>query len=155
MSDNSDDSDNSETFSYVDLNEIYNVDKINTYQIQIENENLIIKHIGNMPHTPDIIIKENFGPNLNLNLYSCVYSEEELVNNNKLFFPLVKYIKKNTNNNIVSCFAVKFEENINTTNIIRDWKLFWIKECGEEITTCEISKNINTNNIIESIIMYD
>ena len=45
-------------------------ENVNIYQIQINNDKLIIKHIGTGSESPDIIIKEGFGIDKSLYLYN-------------------------------------------------------------------------------------
>jgi hypothetical protein len=63
---------------------------IQTWKINLNK--LELKLIGVGSNIPDIIIKEKFGPNSNLYLYSCVFSSTEIINgiSNNYFFPLIR-----------------------------------------------------------------
>lgn len=122
---------NSDTDSdeYVDLSNCAKDDLKHIFQFHLMNEKLLIKYIGKSSDTPDIIIKENFGPESNMFLYNCVYSHDELEESKNynlnesieqkkpfdnfkniknitnfddlgLFFPIIKLVVKNTSNNI-------------------------------------------------------
>ena len=76
---NLDNSSNSD--EYIDISD--NFTEINkkifkVFQFQPNHNKLVLKHIGNFSQVPDIIIKEEFGPDSNMYLYNCVYSQEEL-----------------------------------------------------------------------------
>ncbi len=151
----------SDSDEYVDLSKQIDDKAENIYQFALYENELILKHIGKCNIAPDIIIMENFGPNSNLSLYNCVYSESELKsdletnqNNLNLFFPLVKLIKinnLNANTNIgetecldISCIAVNllkgskefeniFECKLEQNQIlIREWELCWIENKHNE-----------------------
>ncbi len=167
--DNSDNSDNSE--EYINLEELVQeqlkgVEIKNIYQIQIKNEKLIISHISQHQISPDIIIQENFGPECQYSLYSCVYMEEELKkNNNSIYYPLVKlteiYKKDNLEEKkITYSIAVKFNNEFNLDSNINkdfnDFKLFIVanEKNKDNIYTNEIPKDINQSNILEKLIEY-
>jgi len=69
---------NSDSDEYIDLSNIVNEDVEHIFQFHINFDKLILKYIGKSTYAPDIIIKENFGPNSNMFLYNCVYSQPEL-----------------------------------------------------------------------------
>ena len=102
MENTNDDSD-SDSDKYINIEEyvktqIPDEEIKNIYQIQLNNDILIIKKISEHYVSPDIIIKENFGPNSEFSLYSCVYMEKELEqNNNQIYYPLIKLVEKITN----------------------------------------------------------
>ena len=110
------------------------ISKKNIYQIQIKNNNILIKKIGEVTNIPEIIIKENFGVNNSLNLYSCVYTTEEFSNNNQLYYPLIKLTCNNTNDNYISSIAIKFNTslidngNLKIDEMIEDYEIFFIKK---------------------------
>jgi hypothetical protein len=104
---------NSDSDEYVDLTELVEEDAEHIFQFHLNLDKLILKYIGKSSQAPDIIIKENFGPNGNMYLYSCVYSHNELemgnerentsiendeVLNSELFLPIIKLIIKHDNN---------------------------------------------------------
>ena len=106
---------------YVDLSNMVEQESEHIFQFHINLDNLVLKYIGKSSHAPDVIIKENFGPDSNMSLYNCVYSHSELesakneynlenkkeLNNNyynqddktpielsNLFFPIIKLIEQ-------------------------------------------------------------
>lgn len=169
-SDNSDSSDNPE--EYINLEELIQeqmkgVEIKNIYQIQVSNEKLKISHISKHQISPDIIIQENFGPESQYSLYSCVYQQEELEkNNDSIYYPLVKLVelyKKNELNQekiITYSIAVKFNNQFNLESNLNkeldDFKLFIVanEKNKENIYTNEIPKDISQSNILEKLIEY-
>lgn len=204
---------NSDSDEYIDLSTCMNDDLNKIYQFNLTDEKLSIKYIGKSSVIPEIIIVENFGPDLNMSLYSCVYSYNELIsinnnefkNNNKdnddndnddkdnddnddndnnkdnndtdndkdendnddkddeeqdlkystFFFPIVKLVKNKTDNCVISCIVVKLNQDIEFDKDINDWDLYFIENSSlnkEYIKTKKIEKNINSTNIIESIV---
>ena len=156
---------------YVDVDEIFNYqnnqnnqNKIkNIYQFQISNTKLFIKHISQNYILPDIIIRENFGPESKYNLYSCVYSEDELINlssNNDIFYPLIKFVEKDSNQNIFKTWsiAVKFNNQIELiSSLDKEINLFDLyivsnTKNNPKIFYQIIKKDIDQNNIIEKLI---
>ena len=160
--DNSSDSD-----EYIDVDEIISRDlnnKLDIYQIQLYDNNIIIKNIGKEDYAPDIIIKENFGPNNSYSLYSCIYTEEELFKidliNNDTFFPIIKLGVKQDEENITTySIAVKF----NNVSVLKeqveqeitDFNVFLVynKKNEEKINVQHLDKNINSGNIVETLIV--
>ena len=146
----------------------------NIYQIQLNDDILIIKKISENYVSPDIIIKENFGPNSEFSLYSCVYMEKELEqNNNQIYYPLIKLVEKITNGKEESQESQESQEQIinysigikflnpfdleqNKNKEINDFKVFLIanKRNNKNVYTKEIIKDINQFNIIEKLISY-
>ena len=140
----------------------------NIYQIQLNNDILIIKKISEHYVSPDIIIKENFGSNSEFSLYSCVYMEKELEqNNNQIYYPLIKLVEKIINGKdekqeqiITYSIGIKFSNPFdleqNKNKEIIDFKVFLIanKRSNENVYTKEIIKDINQFNIIEKLISY-
>lgn len=153
---------------FIDVDKIYkyqnNQEEIkNIYQFQICNEKLIIKHISQNYILPDIIIKENFGPNSEYSLYSCVYSDDELKNlflNTDIFFPLVKMIKKDLNTITTWSIAIKFTILIKLDEILNKdlncFELYLVSNTKDspKINYQQIIKDINQDNIIEKLITY-
>jgi hypothetical protein len=150
---------------YIDLsnNIIDNTEHI--FQFHLNNEKLNIKYIGKSSHTPDIIIKENFGPKLNLSLYNCVYSCNELESKNNsiekknelninLFYPIIKLISIENNIIIITSIAIKINQEIIYEDEIIKWELYWVKNIQSKdfIKVIKIDKNINSLNIIEKLI---
>jgi hypothetical protein len=168
--DNSDNSDNSS--DYLNLEELIQeqmkgIEIKNIYQIQITNEKLLISHISKNQISPDIIIQENFGPESQYSLYSCVYIQDELEkNNDSIYYPLVKLVelyKKNELNQekiITYSIAVKFNNQFNLESNVNkeldDFKIFIVanEKNKENIYTNEIPKDITQLNILEKLIEY-
>ncbi len=162
---NSDSESNSDSEEYVDLSFHIESNAENIFQFNLNGIELTLKHIGKCTQAPDIILKENFGPESNMNLFSCVYTQSEIFNaeSDELFFPLVRLIRKTNTNVIINCLAVKLsKESEIQTQIISDsipivnWEIYWIENISdqEHIKTCKIEKNINSSNIIEKLIGY-
>jgi len=153
----------SDSDEYIDLSSQMESSINDIYQFAINDENLQLVHIGKFTKVPDIIIKENFGQNSNMSLYSCIYSFNEIISNSnssELFFPLVKLVVKNQSNIVITCVAIKLNDlltQIDSSKInINKWNLYWIenKSDSEHIKMCLIDKNINSSNIIEKLIEY-
>ena len=156
--DNQTNSDSDDT--YIDINDILKEQLKSIYQIQINNESLIIKHIGKGSHVPDMIIKEGFGKNNNFNLYNCVYMESEIdflkieLNNNK-FLPIVKLVEKMESNNKIYTLSVKVNELLNFNELCTNFNLYLTYPLANDyINDIEIEKTINSSNIIEKMLEY-
>jgi hypothetical protein len=154
--DNTTDSDSDD--AYIDINNIIKAQLKNIYQIQINNESLIIKHIGMGSHVPDMIIKENFGKNNNLNLYNCVYMESEIdflkieLNNDK-FLPIVKLVEKLETNNNIYTLSIKVNEILNYNESCTDFNIYLTYSLSNDyINDIKLEKNINSSNIIEKML---
>lgn len=167
----SDSDSDSDSDKYINLEELVQeqlkgVEIKNIYQIQLFNEKLIIKHISQHQISPDIIIQENFGPESQYSLYSCVYMHDELeVNANSIYYPLVKLTEIYKQDNIEEkkitySIAVKFNDSFVLDNIINkeydNFKLYLVanQKNKENIYTKEIPSDINQSNILEKLIGY-
>lgn len=160
--DNSDN--NSDSDEYIDLSSQIEDTTSNIFQFHLNSISLNLKFIGKSSYAPDIIIKENFGPDGNLSLYNCVYTQEELdnmlTNSNELFFPLVKLIKKEYINNeelrIISSIAVKINQEIKYQTEILEWELYWVQnyQSDDYIKSIKLDKDINQENILEKLIQF-
>lgn len=147
----------SDSDEYVDLSSNLESKTEDIYQFVINEHNLEVKHIGKFTKAPDIIIKENFGPESNMNLFSCVYTYSELTTqSDELFFPLVKLIVKNISNIVITCIAIKLTKPVLNEKSINEWDLYWLENKSdlEHIKMCKIEKNINPTNILEKLIGY-
>lgn len=158
---------NSDSDEYVDLEEIINEqnkDKNNIYQIQIFDNELIIKLVGKEFYVPDVIIQENFGPDNKLSLYSCLYDEDDFElgkeDENKdlveeFFHPLIKLVERESDSFSIYSFAVKFK-NLVLNEKFNDFELYIVhnKKDNDFVHTQLIEKNINSQNIIEKILEY-
>ena len=154
--DNQTNSDSDDT--YIDINDLLKEQLKSIYQIQINNESLIIKHIGMGSHVPDMIIKEGFGKNNNLNLYNCVYMESEIdflkteLNNNK-FLPIVKLVEKLESNNKIYTLSIKINDLLNFNASCTNFNLYLTYPLENDyINYIEIEKTINSSNIIEKML---
>jgi len=140
---------------YIDYSKIAN-DKFlkNIYQIQIDNQQLVIKHIGKGSHVPDIIVKEEFGSKKNLYLYNCVYANDEIdflkenINQDK-FLPIVKLIQKNDKDKNFFTISVKFNTEINYDAVLTNFDIYLTYTINNNIYHIDLEKNINSTNIIE------
>jgi hypothetical protein len=121
------------------------------YQIQLLNNNFIIKHIGNSNTSPpDMIIKENFGIDNSFNIYSSLYLEDELLDYKDKIIPLIKITNNKLNNKYSLC--IKYKDYVNENNT---YELFFVYNDGDKVI-CEFikeedKKNINPDNIIEKL----
>lgn len=121
------------------------------YQIQLLNNNFIIKHIGNSNTSPpDMIIKENFGIDNSFNIYSSLYLEDELLDYKDKIIPLIKITNNKLNNKYSLC--IKYKDYINENNT---FELFFVYNVGDKVIYEPIKeedkKNINPDNIIEKL----
>lgn len=159
---NSNTNNDSDSDTYVDLSTNFNSQTQNIFQFIVNDQTIELKHIGKFTKVPDIIIKENFGPQSNMNLYNCVYTLDEILDESSNIYPLVKLIIQNESNTITSCISVKLNDDNqfisdNTNSLpIENWDLFWIcsNSNSENIKISKIEKNINPSNIIEKLIAY-
>ena len=121
------------------------------YQIQLLNNNFIIKHIGNSNTSPpDMIIKENFGIDNSFNIYSSLYLEDELLDYKDKIIPLIKITNNKLNNKYSLC--IKYKDYINENNT---YELFFVYSINDKVIyepiKKEDKKNINPDNIIEKL----
>ena len=148
----------SDSDEYIDLSTNLELGLESIYQFIINENKLELKYIGKFTKAPDIIIKEKFGLDSNMSLYSCVYTFDELTKtkSDELFFPLVKLITQNKSNIVITCIAIKLINIIDINKNIEDWELYWLenKSDSEHIKMCKIEKNINSSNIVENLIGY-
>jgi hypothetical protein len=140
--------------TYINVEEMIKTTLKNIYQIQLNNDNLIIKHVGKSSEIPDIIIKENFGNNKNLNLYSCIYSTNEFdimktTNNKDNFLPIIKLIEKGETENNIYSICVKLNTDIKFNEIITEFDIYLTFITKNYVNNILIEKNINSENIIE------
>lgn len=148
----------SEEETYIDINDLIKEQLKNIYQIQLCNDNLMIKHIGIGTHVPDIIIKESFGKKNNLSLYNCVYLEDETnflkseQNSNKLL-PVIKLIEKLDNHTNIYALSVKIQNFTNYNEYINNFDIYLTYTSNKNnFYHVEITKNIDHNNIIEKML---
>jgi len=137
----------SDSDEYIDLSVCVEDDLKHIFQFHLSNEKLIIKHIGKSTYTPDIIIMENFGPESNMFLYSCVYSQDELESSKKLEI-------SNENEEIgITNSNSNFE---NSENNLEDFKLFFpivkliIKSSSDNYIITSIAVKLNQQIVLEN-----
>ena len=165
----------SDSDEYIDLSSQISDNTSHIFQFHLANDKLKLKYIGKSTYAPDIIIKENFGSESNMSLYSCVYTHEEIESYNieenkvnidnidnidKLFFPLIKLIvytrddkildetnpgKSNINIKI-SSIAVKINKSIKYDTELIDWDLYWV----ENIQSDEYIKMLQIDKTINA-----
>ena len=166
-------SSDSDSDEYVDLSNLVEEDIEHIFQFHLNFDKLFLKYIGKSSQAPDIIIKENFGPESNMFLYNCVYSHYELEMYNKdvsndtennfsidsdLFLPIIKLIVKE---------EIKESNSTNqnsspNSNQNQDYKItissFAIKlgekvKYDDEFTDWELYwvENVNTNDYVRTI----
>jgi hypothetical protein len=142
---------------YIDVSELVKSQLQNIYQIQLNNDNVIIKQIGTGTDVPDIIIKETFGKKNNLNMYNCVYTEKEIdflktENNSEKLLPIIKLIETTDTKNIYS-LSIKFNNSIHFNEYTHNFTIYLTYSINTEyFYTMELQKTINSNNIIETFI---
>jgi len=151
-------SDESDTDTYINLKDILEVQQKNIYQTQINNEKVVIKHIGYGSHIPDIIIKEEFGKNKNLYLYSCVYTNDEIdflktkIDNDK-FLPVVKLIEKMEPEDKVYSMSIKINCLFDYNEPFVDFDTYLTYSTNSTyVYHIKLDKNINPSNIIEKML---
>jgi hypothetical protein len=152
----SDYSSDEETF--IDINELLKDQTKKIYQIQLNNDKLMIKHIGMGSHVPDIIIKETFGKKNNLSLYNCVYSEDEInflkiEQNSEKLLPVVKLIEKIDEQPNIYSISVKINNFIDYDEYTSKFDIYLTYNTNNELFHhVELNKNINHTNIIETML---
>lgn len=149
---------------YIDYSKLSSTDdtRYSIYQFVINQDKLSINNIGISSEIYDIIIQENFGPEKNLNLYSCVYESSELINR-KEFYPVLRLERMSTDNHdvletlnlgvTIDCDKSLVDHNIFESN---EWSICWVKMFGpDDVHIYQSAKDIDPNNIIEKIIDCD
>ncbi len=143
---------------YIDINDILYENLKRIYQIQMENEKIIIKHIGTSSHVPDIIIKEDFGKKNNLNLYSCIYTNEDIdFLKNKIdedkFLPIIKLVEKSELENKIYSISIKIKCLLNYNEHLTDFSTYLTYSTNNSyIYNVELEKDINSQNIVEKML---
>lgn len=156
ISNSSDASEELEEESFINVNEILKSQLKNIYQIQINYDSFIIKHIGTGSDVPDIIIQEGFGKDNNLSLYNCVYTEDELDKNkikNTSFLPILKLIEKSTDFNKIYTISIKMNEIPSFNESTNEFNLYLTNMTSNDyFNYVQLEKTINSENIIEKFI---
>jgi hypothetical protein len=152
--DNSDSEEN-----YINVEDLIEKSVENIYQLQINNNILIIKHIGSGSNPPDMIIKENFGIQNKMSLYSCLYGETELTEltesnkeNANLYIPIVKLINQLDNEIYsISVNINQFDIGIQQTEDF-DINFTYGQIANPHFNFKKLDKNINPSNIVEIVL---
>jgi hypothetical protein len=114
------------------------------YQIQLNNNEYIIKKVGYGSEIGDIIILENFGCDKKYTLYACVYEKEEL--------ELMDYIPVVRLTDEIHNYCICFKSNKLIYNEIdTNFELYFMHGIKKK-SIFKLDKNINSKNIIEIII---
>lgn len=147
---------NSDTDDYINIEDLIE-EKEKLHQIQINDDELIIKTIGYCNHPPDLIIKENFGRNNNLSIYNCTLTENELnieslISEHELFYPIIKLTEKIDNYVNTYSIAIKILEKIKYDQKIILFENYFIYKKEKKLIYKILEKNINSNNIIEILL---
>jgi hypothetical protein len=144
---------------YINVENVLKNTQKKIYQLQLDNNKIKTKHIGFGSECPDIIIKENFGKNNNLNLYNCIYQEDELneyINNSTKtdhLFPLIRLVKNDNNIIMIYSIVIKFNEVINYDNDIKLFEIYFVyNKKNNEIINKKLLYDINPDNIIEKLL---
>jgi hypothetical protein len=141
---------------YINLEELIE-EKQKLYQIQLNNNILVIKNIGYGIAAPEVIIEENVGINNNLNIYNCILSQGEIDSYSKenSYYPIIKLEEKKSEE-IINTYilSMKLNKEIELDKEIDEFEIFLILIDGEtgSIGYKILEKNITSNNIIEVVI---
>ena len=144
--------------TFIDINELIKSQLKNIYQIQLNNDKLMIKHVGRGSEVPDIIINESFGKKNNLSLYSCVYLENEIEflkseKNNDKFLPIIKLIEKVEDKSTIYSLSVKINNFINYNEDVSDFSIYLTYNANSDfLYHTPLEKNINQGNVIEKML---
>ena len=132
---------------YINLDDLINNEKYTYYQLQLNNENLMIKTVGTGSKMGDIVIKENFGKNNNYTIYSCIYEKKDFEIIKQKYIPLIKI----TDNIRIYSIGVIINEEIKENILIRNFEVYMVH--GHKIfKTIKLDKDVNNKNIIEKLI---
>ena len=114
------------------------------YQIQLNNDEYIIKKLCQGSEIGDIVLLENFGCDNKYSLYICVYEKYEL---ELLDYIPVARLTDGTHNYYI-CFKTN---KIEFETISKNFELYFIHGIKFK-NIFKIDKNINSKNIIEIIV---
>jgi hypothetical protein len=132
---------------YINLDDLINNEKYTYYQLQLNNENLIIKTVGTGSKMADIIIKEKFGMNNNYTIYSCIYEKKDFEIIKEKYIPLIKI----TDNIRIYSIGVIINEEIKENSLLKIFEVYMVH--GHKIfKTIKLDKNVDNKNIIEKLI---
>jgi len=141
---------------YINLEELIE-EKQKLYQIQLNNNTLVIKNIGYGIAAPEVIIEENVGIDNNLSIYNCILSQGEIDNYSKenSYYPIIKLEEKKSED-IINTYilSMKLNKEIELDKEIEEFGIFLILIDGEtgSIGYKILEKNITPNNILEAVI---
>ena len=114
------------------------------YQIQLNNNEYIIKKIGCGKEIGDIVIFENIGQNNKYSLYACVYEKEEMELMD--YIPIIR-LSDETHNYCI-CFKTT---KLVYDNIDKNFELYFMHGIKQK-NIFKLDKNINSKNIVETMI---
>jgi len=163
---------------FINIEDLINNNQIiKLYQFQISDNSYIIKFVAETHKIPEIIIKENFGIDNSFSLYSFVYDIDEINNNTCL--PLIKLVKINGDGTkcIYSLCINYNQSNYNPSNhelsnhepsnhypsnshlsvdkSNNEFTIFFVNAINEKIIdSFDVPKSINSENIIETLLIY-
>jgi hypothetical protein len=136
---------------YINLEDLIDTEKYIYYQLQLNNDNLIIKKVGSGSKMADIVIKDNFGKNNNYTIYSCIYEKTDFDIIKKKYIPLIKI----TDNIRIYSIGVIIDEEIIDNDcedkILTKFGVYLVHGC-KIFKTIRMDKDINNKNIIEKLI---
>lgn len=146
---------------YVDLEELMKQNLNAIYQLQINNNTIIFKHIGNGSHAPDVIIREFFGKNKLLKLYNCTYTKEDLEYltneiHEETFLPILKLIQKiddeKEKHNIFT-ISIKLKEKLQFNIMMENFDIYLtFMNDNKYIVNKKMDKILNQTNIVEKML---
>ncbi len=141
---------------YINLEELIE-EKQKLYQIQLNNNTLIIKNIGYGIVAPEVIIEENVGIDNNLSIYNCILSQGEIDSYSKenSYYPIIKLDEKKSED-IINTYilSIKLTKEMELDKEVEEFEIFLILIDGEtgSIGYKILEKNITPNNILEVVI---
>ena len=137
---------------YIDLetliNNDINNDKYIYYQIQLNNETIIIKKIGHGQKMGDILLKEKFGSDKNnYSIYSCIYEKKDFNNIENKYLPIIKI----TDNIRIYSIGIILNEAFKDDTVLNKFDIYMVH--GNTVfKKIKLDKNINNKNIIEKLV---
>jgi hypothetical protein len=141
---------------YINLEDLIE-EKKKLYQIQLNDNKLIIKNVGYGMEAPEMIIQENIGKNKDLSIYNCILTENELLNlcNKNSYLPVIKLLEKKGENENIYFISVKIEK-IELDKNTELFETYYILHEGDKKTIKykKLDKNINSKNIIEILLEH-
>ena len=158
---------------FINIEDLINNNQIiKLYQFQISDNSYIIKFVAETHKIPEIIIKENFGIDNSFSLYSFVYDIDEINNNTCL--PLIKLVKINGDGTkCIYSLCINYNQsnynqsNYNPSNYNQsksrfdvdksnnEFTIFFVNAINEKIIdSFDVPKNINSENIVETLLIY-